>query len=201
MDCKYSLRSLVLENKTRGMKFSYEFTLLKSDIFLVFEYLKIKSNENHQGNFVDTLLTDTEFIEIIKLLNKEEMVSNLKLNNYHKIFGASGPQNYFTSDFLPTKEGNQVVYGIKVYSKFNGTFLFIYTLDFNLQALILSKIDELALEFDKKLTLDKNIAIFFENSYFYLRFNFNKFIYMFERIDPYEYLINDFETFNKNNKM
>lgn len=197
MDCKYSLRSLVLENKTRGIKFSYEFTLLKSDVFLVFEYLKFKNNENHQGGFVDTLLSDTEFIEIIKLLNKEELVSNLKLNNYYKIFGASGPQNFFTSDFLPTREDSLVVYGIKVYSKFNGNFLFIYPLDFNLQQLILSKNDELTLDFGKKLTLDKNLTTFFENSYFYFRFNFNKFTYIFERVDPYEYLINDFEVFSK----
>lgn len=195
---KYSLKSLHLQNIKKGIKFSFEFTLLNSESLIIFDFLKEIRNKNHLGNFLNTLLSDEEYISIVKLTDKVEILDYLDLRLYEKYFAASGPQNFFKEGPLPRKNSTRKFYAIKGYSKKSGQYLFTYLLDWKIQNLFLSQIDITKVDQNNGIILNKTHSNLISNSYFYLKFNFNKFSYKFERIDPYDYLFDD-KTFFKDN--
>ena len=117
---KYTLRSIALENNLKGIKHSYEFFLLNEEFKIIYDY--------KTRNFSDILLlTEKEFFEIIGLLKKDEIFTNLKLKNYTKILITSDPRHYFTNDSLPLNYASKNIIGIKAYSKKNEQYLFSLT--------------------------------------------------------------------------
>ncbi|MBK6783241.1 MAG: hypothetical protein IPG79_05385 [Saprospiraceae bacterium] len=192
---EYSFRSLHLQNIKKGIKFSYEYTLLNSESLIIFNFLKEINNKNIIDNFIITLLTDKKFSHILSLINKVEMVDNIQIQIYEKYFIASGPQNFFKEGTLPRKNSTRKFYAIKGYSKKSGQYLFTYLLDWKIQNLLLSQIDLAKIDQNNGIVLNKTHSHLMSNSYFYLKFNFNKFTYKFELIDPYDYLFDDTNYF------
>lgn len=192
----FSLRSIALENNLKGIKFSYEFFLLKNESIVIFEYLKLKGNKYLNRNFIDTVLTEDEFLDIIKLIKKEEIFNNLALKNYTKIFIGADPKYYFTNEFLPLREGLNGVYAIKAYSRKNGQYLYSLTLDYSLQQYILLNLKDINMFPENGMIIGNDLSGLFKHSYYYMRFNFKKYIYKLENIDPYHYLVDDNNYFN-----
>ena len=130
------------------------------------------------------------------MLKKDEIFTNLKLKNYTKILITSDPRHYFTNDSLPLNYASKNIIGIKAYSKKNEQYLFSLTLDKSDQKLLLSNIEQKEGYNNKALILNQNLIEILKNSYYYLKFNFKKFTYKLEIIDPFEYLVDENQYFD-----
>jgi len=191
----FSFRSLALENDKKGINFSYEYRLLNDETYLVLDYLIKSKNKYLEEHFIVTLLSDVEFFDIIKILGKEEIIENINHENYIKIFLANGPRGYYNNEGFVGKTSFKNVFAIKAYSKKSNRYMFTYTLDHELQKLLLANLDNKESIPEEGLVLTRALSNLLKNSYYYLRFNFRKYEYKLENIDPYNYLFNDSEYF------
>ena len=62
--------------------------------------------------------------------------------------------------------------------------------------LLLSNIEQKEGYNNKALILNQNLIEILKNSYYYLKFNFKKFTYKLEIIDPFEYLVDENQYFD-----